>query len=277
MTFSPLCKAILVSTLIISTPTLSADLSQTKQQAQRVSEELNHSYHGQIGIEGFKVNAVKHQFIFGHGIVLSVSTNIDELVLQKKSPLPVMIKQDQHQTLTSKSLEGKEAKQTLNELRLQARNIAHQEFSLQKQINSMQAQSLQSQSEQQKDTIDQKIRANQDKMKNLITEKRQVSKAIDDYSKMVEESSARSVKVSRDKIYTTLVKQSYHKLCNDLSFVSQLAENEQLTLVFKGLGDAEATGYKDRVINIDKDILTQCNNGNVSAEQALKQSYSYQY
>ncbi len=267
----------LVSTFIISAPSLSADLSQTKQQAQRFSKELNHSFHGKIAIEGFKVNAVNHQFIFSHGLVLTVSTNIDKLAEQVEPKKQVMIKQTQHQALTREARESKEPKQALNKLRFQARNIAHQEFSLQKQIDSMQSQSLKSQSDQQKDTIDKKIRANQEKMKNLIAEKRQVSKSISDYSKIVEESSAQSVKVSLDKIYTTLVKQSYHKLCNDLSFVSQLAENEQLTLVFKGLGDVEATGYKDRVINIDKDILTQCNNGNVSEEQALKQSYSYQY
>ena len=80
MTFSLVFKAMLVSTLIISAPTLSADLSQTKQQAQRFSKELKHSYQGQTSIEGFKVKAVNHQFIFSHGIVLTVSTNIDKLI-----------------------------------------------------------------------------------------------------------------------------------------------------------------------------------------------------
>jgi len=277
MTFSPLFKAMLVSTFIISTPTLCADLSQIKQQAQRFSKELNHSFYGKVPIEDFRVKAVNHQFVFSHGIVLTVSTNIDELFKQAEPSQQAMIKQGQQQALTREASESKKPKQTLNELRFQARNIAHQEFSLQKQIDSMQSQSLKSQSDKQKDTIDQRIRINQAKMTELIAVKRQVSKAIADYSKIVEESSAKSIKVSRDKIYTTLVKQSYHKLCNDITFVAHLAENEQLTLVFKKLGDAEATGYKDKIVNIDKAILKQCNDNEISANQALVQSYSYQY
>lgn len=265
----------IVSSLVISTSSLSADLSQTKQQVQRFSKELNHSYHEKVAIKDFEVDTVKHQFIFGHGIVLTITTNIDELTQQE-----AISQQQQAKTplvLINEKTDDKASKQALNKLRFQARNIAHQEFSLKKQIDSMQSQSLQSQSEQQKDAIDQKIRSNQDKMRSLVIEKAQVSKAIASYSKAVEQNSVQLIKTSRDKIYTKLVKQSYHNLCNDQAFVEQLANNEQLTLVFEGLGDSDATGHKDKVVNVEKSSLTQCNSGDISAEQAFKQSYSYQY
>lgn len=277
MTFSPFLKAVLVSAMVISAPTLSADLSQTKQQVQRFSKALNHSYHGKIAIENFKVDAVKHQFVFGHGIVLTISTNIDELRRQQVTSQQQQIKKQPQLVLRNEKLEDKDSKQSLNKLRFQARNIAHQEFSLQKQIDSMQAQSLESKNEQQKDAIDKKIRTNQDKLKGILTEKMQVSRAIANYSDAVEQSSTKTVHVFRNTIYNKLVKQSYQMLCNDLALIEQLANNEQLTLVFEGLGEAEAKDHKAKVVNVDKAILIQCNNGELSVDEALKHSYSYQY
>jgi len=277
MTFSSVFKAMIVSSVFISTASLSADLGQTKQQVQRLSKELSHSYHGQIALEDFEVDAIKHQFIFGHGIVLTITTNIDELTQHETVSQQQHTKEQPSLVLINEKAEDKTSKQTLNKLRFQARNIAHQEFSLQKQIDSMQSQSLQSQTDQQKDAIDKKIRIKQDRMRSLVTEKAQVSKAIASYSKVVEQNSEQRVKTTRDEIYTKLVKQSYYKLCNDLAFIEQLANNEQLTLVFEGLGDIDAAGHKDKMINIEKATLTQCHSGEISAEQAFKQSYSYQY
>jgi hypothetical protein len=277
MTFSPVFKAMLVSTFIMSAPSLSADLSKPKQQAERFSKTLIHSYHGQTSIEDFKVNAVKHQFVFSHGLVFTISTNIDDLITMKHRSRQDNTSNEQQQSIINKSPEKKESKKILNELRFQARNIAHQEFSLQKQIDSMQAQSKKSQNEQQKDAIDQKIRTNQDKMTSLVTEKRQVSRDIANYAKVAEQKTVQSDQVAREVVYSKLVKQSYVELCDDLALVDQLADNEQLTLVFENLGEVEAAGFKDKVVNINKTILQQCNNGELTTEQALKESYSYQY
>jgi len=275
MTFSPVFKAMLVSTFLVSAPSLSADLSKPKQQAERFSKTLNHSYHEQIAIEDFKVNDVKHQFVFSHGMVFTITTNIDDLVAMKHPSEQVRNKNEQYQSVMKKSPEKKDSKQRLNELRFQARNLAHQEFSLQKQIDSMQAQSIKSQNEHQKDSIDKKIRSNQDKMKSLVIEKMQVSKDIANYAIIAEQ---KTTQVSRDKIYSQLVQQSYLELCDDLALVDQLADNEQLTLIFESLGEySTSAGFNDKVVNINKATLKQCNSGELSPEQALKQSYSYQY
>lgn len=269
----------LVSAVIISAPTLSADHSQTKQQAQRFSSELNHYYHEQSSIENFRVNEINHQFILGHGLIFTISTNIDELMVNQKFSQQVMAKtaQQQQHVLANESSAKQEPKQQLNKLRFQARNIAHQEFSLQNQISSMQARSLQSANEEQKQAIDSKIRKNQDKLKNIIFEKAKVSRDIAHYSKQVAVIEAQVLLPSRAMIYQELVKQSYQLLCHDIQLIEQVAEEEQLTLIFEGLGETDAQGFQDEVLSINQTTLMQCNNNDISVEQAFMQGQRYQY
>ncbi len=271
-------KTILASSLFISLAAHSADLSQTKLQAQKISDELNHAYQVQTNIENFRVNEIVHQYIVGYGLTFGISTNVDELVNVDNSIAATLIQDEQAQvSQREQDTESHKAKQELNTLRLQARNIAHQEFSLHKKINSMQSQSLKSGDEAQKQAIDDKIRVSQDKLKDITYEKAKVSNQIARLSTENHEQEDKPEQSSRGHLYQTLLNQSLQLLCQKPQLTAKLSKSDKLTLIFKALGQVDAINFQDEVISFEIDAVAQCSNGEISPLQLREQAHSYQY
>lgn len=275
---SSLFKVMLTSSFLICAPVLSAELAPIKLQAQKMSDEFNHYYQVQSNIEDFRINQLTHHYIVGHGLTFMIDTNIDELMTRSSLDLsePSLGKQVEPNHYVHSSA-AKSPKQQLNDLHMQARNLAHQEFSLQKQISSMQSSSLNSNNEAQKQSIDNKIRSNQDKLKNIIFEKSKVANEIASFSSAVEHLDTQASKVSRAYLYNTLVNQSFQLLCQKSQVLENLAQSDKLTLIFKGLGQADAISYQDEIVTVERELVEQCSYGEISPQQLRQQSRSYQY
>lgn len=278
MLFNRFCKNALLSVFVFTAPAFSADLGVIKSQANSFSNQLTRFYQENSTIKDFQVNDISHQYLYNHGLVFTIKTNVNELITQQKKQNSYSHEQNSHDNDNPSENQFSDTQSTdeLSQLRLSARNVAHQEFSLQKQIQSMQAKSLQS-DELNKLAIDNKIRVNQDKMNQLIKEKADVAQKIakQKINKLANDSSASPL--SRAQLYKTMLKQTYQLLCNDQGLHNKLTDNEQLSIIFKDLGEEDNFGVQNNVVSIDKNTLMQCNNNEISHQQAVNQSKKYQY
>ena len=282
MLFNRLFKTSLLSSLIAIAPAYGSDLTSLKSQAENFSNQLTSFYQANSTIEDFYINDISHQYIFNHGLVFTVKTNIDQLLADQNSQAHNVVQQVDHQVINNEQSNNSHPTSTANDelaqLRLTARNLAHQEFSLQRQLKSMQSSSLQSaHDDEKKSTIDQKIRINQDKMNSLIKERAAVSQQI---AKMRIQQTMResaTPPLSRAQLYKTMLKQTYQLLCDDQELHHGLSDKEQLTVIFAGLGDTDNTGQKNYVVSIEKTTIAQCINNEISEQQAINNSKKYQY
>jgi len=278
MSFKRFFKPTLLSTLIISTSALSADLAHIKSQASSFSHQLSSFYQANSTTEDFQISKINHQYLFNHGLIFTINTNVTELIADQTPQAHHQSQQEQiqHNNSNENNLSYAQSTNDIAKLRLTARNLAHQEFSLQKQIDSMQAMSLQS-DEQNKSSIDKSIRMNQDKLNNLIKQRAEVSQQIANKRMQQTMSDSTLPPLSRSQLYKTMLKQTYQLLCADQELDRQLTDDEKLTVIFKGLGEADEEGYKDSVVSIDKSTLEQCSNNEISLHQAINKSKKYQY
>ncbi len=282
MLFNRFFKTYLLSSLIAIAPAYSSDLTSLKSQAESFSNQLSSFYQANSTIEGFYIDDISHQYLFNHGLVFTVKTNIEQLLADQRSQGHKAVQQAAHQVSKNEHSNDSRPELTTNDelaqLRLTARNLAHQEFSLQRQLESMQSSSLQSaHDEEKKSTIDKKIRINQDKMNSLIKERAAVSQQIANIRIQQTMSENSTPPLSRAQLYKTMLKQTYQLLCDDQELHPELADKEQLTVIFEGLGDADNTDHKDYVVSIEKTTIAQCNNNEISIQQAINDSQKYQY
>jgi len=275
MLTSHVVKIILLSISIASAPAYSSNFVTLKSQAESFSTQLASFFQTNATLEDFHINSISHQYIFNHGVVFTIKTNIDQLEDSYGTENNNQTSQIKEHHINNFKQDVSRSKNELNQLRLTAKNLAHHEFSLQKQINSMQSASLKS-NEIKKSSIDQKIRASQDQMKNLIKERAEVSQKID-YIKVQDAMSDSTKFLSRAQRYKTLLKQTYQLLCNGQTLQNKLSDKEKLTIIFEGLGKADDTGYQNNIVDIEKLTITQCNKNEITAEQMAHSSTQYQY
>ncbi|MCJ8320484.1 MAG: hypothetical protein MJK12_12675 [Colwellia sp.] len=276
MLFKPCYKKALLSAFIVTAPAFSADLAIIKSQAQSVSNQLSQIYQANSTIDDFRINEISHQYLYNHGLVFTIETNINDLITNPQTQDKYNQQQGSHDSHSDNHLPNTQSNDELTELRFTARNLAHQEFSLQKQIQSMQTKSLQS-DELTKSAIDKKIRVNQDKMNQLIKEKAAVSQQITNQKLNNTMSNSSESPLSRAQLYKTMLKQTYQLLCDDQKLHHKLLDNEQLSVIFKDLGEEDGSGFQDNVVSIDKTTMMQCNNGEITQQQAVNASKKYQY
>jgi len=276
MLFKPCYKNALLSAFIFTAPVFSADLTMIKSQAESVSNQLTQLYQANSTIEDFHIDDISHQYLYNYGLVFTIETNINELLTQTKVQKSYHQQQNSHNDHGDIHLSNAEPSDELTQLHLAARNLAHQEYSLQKQIKSMQKKSLQS-DDVTKSAIDKKIRVDQDKMKQLIKEKSAVSQQISDHKLKDSANSPSTSPLSRSQLYKTMLKQTYQLLCDDQDLHHELSDNEQLSVIFKDLGENDDLGFQDNVVSIDKATMMQCNNNEITQQQAVNASKKYQY
>lgn len=276
MLFKRFCKTALLSSLIVSAPVFSTNLTSIKLQAESFSNQLTSFYLTNTAIDEFQIDNIDHQYLFNYGLVFTVHTNIDQLLTDQVTQGNVTQEHIPYNYSHKSNSANSQVSDELAQLRLTARNLAHQEFSLQKQIDSMQAMSLQS-DEQKKSSIDKKIRINQDKMNSLISQRAEVSQQLVNKRMQQTMSDSAMPSLSRAQLYKTMLKQTYQLLCDDQGIQHQLTKEEKLTVIFKGMGESAENSYKDNVISVNKSIIEQCNSNEVSAQQAINNSDEYQY
>jgi len=276
MLFKPCYKNALLSAFIFTAPAFSADLTIIKSQAQSVSNQLTRLYQEKSSVEDFRINEISHQYLYNHGVVFTIETNINELIANPKEQDNYNQNLNTHDNHRDNHLPDTQPSDELTQLRLTARNLAHQEFSLQKQIQSMQTKSLHS-DDVTKSAIDKKIRVDQDKMNQLIKEKAAVSQQITDQKLSNTVNNSSESPLSRAQLYKTMLKQTYQLLCDDQELHHELSDNEQLSVIFKDLSEGEGSGFQNNVVSIDKVTMMHCNNKEITPQQALNKSNKYQY
>ena len=255
------------------------DLSAIKEQGSLISENLSRVYQEELITKHFAINDISHQYLLGYGQVFTIETNIDFLPILNNLPTH----QNEHLAHDKPQTEAHKQqltnKKELEALQLEQRNLAHHEFSLDKKIKSMQKRSKASNQESELQKLDKSIRQSQSELDELRDKKQLIAVQIKNkkMANTMQQSKEKPIQgLSRKAIYQKMLKRTYELVCND-KLLTASPENEQLTVIFKDLGEEEKDEYKDAVVTLSHEDINQCLNSKISTTQLNDRAKKYQY
>ncbi|TPH13956.1 hypothetical protein [Litorilituus lipolyticus] len=255
------------------------DLSAIKEQGKIVSENFSRVYQTNLITKNFAINDISHQYLLGYGQVFTIETNIDFLPILNNIP------SHQNEHLATEEPQTEAHKQQLNNkkeleaLQLEERNLAHHEFSLDKKIKSMQKRSKASNQEAELQKLDKSIRQSQTELDELRDKKQLIAVRIKNkkMANTMQQSKEKPIQgLSRKAIYQTMLKRTYELVCTE-KLLSALPESEQLTVIFKDLGEEQNDDFKDEVWAINMGDASQCQRKELSIKQLDAKAKKYQY
>ncbi|QBG34976.1 hypothetical protein [Litorilituus sediminis] len=276
-------SAVAAGALLSSLPAQSADISTLKTEANILTDKLTSVYQQQTKLDSFAINEIEHYYLAGQGIAFKVDTNVDLLPVIALSKGITNEEEviDDELARSSKAMVKKE-QEALNALRIEQRNLAHHEFSLHKKIESLQKRSANEENEESKQKFDSKIRQTQDELRQIITQKQQVSAQIENKEMSVTmsqsaDTSASNTDFSRQDIYQVMLLQTFQQLCRSQALINELPEGENITVIFKGLGALNGDNYMDQIVVSSKDNLNDCLSTPSKLAASMQNSKKYQY
>lgn len=283
MRYFPVLSVVAAGALLTSLSAQSADIKALKAEANIITDKLTSIYQQQTKLDSFAINEIEHYYLAGQGITFKVDTNVDLLpvIALSKGIADKDAVVDDELAHSSKAMVKTEQK-ALNALRVNQRNLAHHEFSLHKKIESMQKHSTSEQSEESKQKLDNKIRHAQDELRQVITQKQQVSVQIKNKEMSVTmsrsaDTDASNADFSRQGLYQGMLMQTFQQLCSSQALVNELADDEHVTIIFKGLGALDGDDYMDEIVVSTKANLSECQSAANKFSASIENSQKYQY
>ncbi|PKG82381.1 hypothetical protein CXF85_12890 [Colwellia sp. 75C3] len=264
---------------MISPTLVSANsLEQIKKYNQEYSRQLK-QYLNTESADNTLIENVEHQYLHGQGIVFSIESNLSQLTKQLPGQDDKALSNELDAQVESKPKSNSHLE--LNELRMQAKNSAHYEFSLSKKIKSLKNKSKQASSEDQQDNIDKILRETQDEMKQVVEQRKTLAVLMNNKNMeaaMHTENSVSTPDISNAASDVNQLKQLLLKsvtlLCENNNFVEALTSRENINIVLKGNNEANQF---ELITVISRDTLAQCYQQQIDVNELIKSSTQYQY
>ncbi|PKI13970.1 hypothetical protein [Colwellia sp. 12G3] len=273
-------RLLLLVTFMISPTSVSASsLEQIKKYNQEYSQQLK-QYLNAESEDHTLIRNVEHQYLHGQGIVFSIESNFSQVEEYLSEQNKDTLSNDLDALVEKKPTSNSHLE--LNELRLQAKNSAHYEFSLSKKIKSLKNKSKQASSEEEQNNIDKILRKAQDEMRQVVAQRKVLAELMSNKrmeAAMHTENSVSAPEVSNadndvSQLQQKLLFKSMKLLCVNDNFVEALTSGENINLILKGNDEANQLAL---VTVISRATLVQCYQQQIEANEAIKVSTQYHY